>query len=131
MQISISAVTLDELAFSAEYSQQAERNLADIAAMVARLEVFSFENKAAYRFGQIREELYSAVSPIGPYGMMMAGHVRASGLILVTNNVKEFEQVPGLKFENWSEVFSKNHLKIRGLDKIFDCIYFMYIQLLL
>jgi hypothetical protein len=85
----------------------------------------------AYRFGQIREELYIAVSPIGPYGMMMAGHVRASCLILVTNNVKEFEQVPGLKFENWSEVFSKNHLKIRGLDKIFDCIYFMYIQLLL
>jgi len=35
--------------------------------------------------------------------MMIAGQARASGLILVTNNVKEFDRVPGLVLEDWSE----------------------------
>jgi tRNA(fMet)-specific endonuclease VapC len=39
--------------------------------------------------------------PIGPYDMMIAGHARASAMILVTNNGKEFERVPGLQVENW------------------------------
>lgn len=99
----ISAVTLGELVFGAEHSQQVERNLADIEAMVARLEVLPFDEKAAYQFGQIRAALYHAGQLIGPYDMMIAGHARASGLILVTNNVKEFERVPGLMLEDWSE----------------------------
>jgi tRNA(fMet)-specific endonuclease VapC len=35
--------------------------------------------------------------------MMIAGQARALGLILVTNNVKEFDGVPGLVLEDWSE----------------------------
>ena len=45
-QMGISAVTLGELVFGAEHSQQVERNLADIETMAARLEVLPFENKA-------------------------------------------------------------------------------------
>lgn len=101
-QMCISSVTLGELVFGAEHSQQVERNLADIEAMIARLEVLPFDNKAAYHFGQIRAALYSIGRPIGPYDMMIAGQARASGLILVTNNSKEFERVPGLQLENWS-----------------------------
>lgn len=100
-QICISTVTLGELVFGAEHSEQVERNLADIEAMTARLEVLPYENKAAYQFGQIRAELYRTGKPIGPYDMMIAGHARAKGLILVTNNIKEFTRVPGLLLENW------------------------------
>ena len=100
-QICISALTLGELVFGAERSQQVERNLADIEALVARLEVLPLDSKAAYHFGQIRAALYMSGKPIGPYDMMIAGHARASGLILVTNNIKEFERVPGLLLENW------------------------------
>jgi len=102
-QMCISVVTLGELVFGAEHSQQVERNLADIESLVARLEVLSFDNKAAYHFGQIRAALYSSGKPLGPYDMMIAGHARASGLILVTNNVKEFARVPGLLLENWAK----------------------------
>jgi tRNA(fMet)-specific endonuclease VapC len=102
-QIGISAVTLGELVFGAEHSQEVERNLADIEAIAARLEVVPFDNKAAYHFGQIRAELYRTGQPIGPYDMMIAGQARAMGLILVTNNVKEFERVQGLLLEDWSE----------------------------
>ena len=102
-QMCISAVTLGELVFGAENSQQMDQNLADIEEFAARLEVLSFDNKAAYHFGQIRAALYSSGKPLGPYDMMIAGHARASGLILVTNNVKEFARVPGLLLENWAK----------------------------
>ena len=102
-QMGISAVTLGELVFEAEHSQQVERNLADIEAMAARLEMLPFDDKAAYHFGQIWAALYLTGRPIGPYGMMIAGHARAYGLKLVSNNVKEFERVPGLVLEDWSE----------------------------
>jgi tRNA(fMet)-specific endonuclease VapC len=71
--------------------------------MVARLEVLPFDDKAAYHFGQIRAALYRSGQPIGPYDMMIAGQARAAGLTLVTNNKKEFERVPGLVLEDWSE----------------------------
>jgi tRNA(fMet)-specific endonuclease VapC len=102
-QMGISAITLGELVFGAEYSRQVEQNLQDIEALAARLEVLPFDNKAAYHFGQIRAALYRTGQPIGPYDMMIAGQARAMGLILVTNNIKEFERVPGLLLEDWSE----------------------------
>ena len=102
-QMCISTATLGELVFGAENSQQMDRNLADIEGLAARLEVLSFDNKAAYHFGQIRAALYRSGKPLGPYDMMIAGHARASGLILVTNNVKEFARVPGLLLENWAK----------------------------
>ncbi len=100
-QMGISTVTIGELVFGAEHSQQTERNLADLEALTARLEVLPFDNQAAYHFGQIRAALYRTGQPIGPYDMMIAGQARATGLKLVTNNVKEFERVPGLLLENW------------------------------
>ena len=100
-QMGISTVTIGELVFGAEHSQQTERNLADLEALTARLEVLPFDNQAAYHFGQIRAALYRTGQPIGPYDMMIAGQARAAGLKLVTNNVKEFGRVPGLHLENW------------------------------
>jgi tRNA(fMet)-specific endonuclease VapC len=100
-RMAISTVTLGELVFGAEHSQQVERNLADIESMVARLDVLHFDESAAYHFGQIRASLYGMGKPIGPYDMMIAGHARSRGLKLVTNNMQEFERVEGLQLENW------------------------------
>ncbi len=100
-QTCISSITWGELVYGAERSSQPERNLADIEGFAARLEVAVFDDQAAIHFGQIRAELYRKGKPIGPYDMMIVGHARALGLILVTNNMKEFERVPGLRLENW------------------------------
>ena len=102
-QMGISSVTWGELVFGAERSQQTERNLADIEAMASRLEILPLDSNAATHFGQVRAELYSVGKPIGPYDMMIAGHARALGLILVTNNTREFEHVRGIRIENWAE----------------------------
>jgi len=100
-QMCLSSVSLGELIFGAERSSQTERNLADINGLIARMEVAPFDEHASEHFGQLRAELYKSGQPIGPYDMMIAGHARSMGLILVTNNTKEFERVPGLRVENW------------------------------
>ena len=100
-QLCISTVTWGELVYGAEHSARPEDNLAVIEGMIARLEVLPFERHDADHFGQIRSELYKEGMPIGPYDMMIAGHARARGLILVTNNIREFGRVPGLRVDDW------------------------------
>jgi len=97
----ISTITLGELIYGAEKSAQTERNLADIEGLVARLDVLDFDDIAAAHFGQIRAELAKAGKSIGSYDAMIAGHARSRGLILVTNNTREFKRVAGLRLENW------------------------------
>ena len=99
--LAMSTVTLGELIYGAEKSTQSARNLADIEALAARLDVVPFDSEAAIHFGQVRAELANSGKVIGPYDLMIAGHARSRGLILVTNNLREFNRVPGLRVENW------------------------------
>ncbi len=99
--LSLSAVSLAELQYGAEKSSMAERNLAVVERFATRVEVLAFDQKAATQSGQIRAELAKAGTPIGPYDVMIAGHARSEGLILVTNNVREFSRVDGLRLEKW------------------------------
>ena len=100
--LSMSAVTLGELIYGAEKSVQVVRNLEDIEGLAARMEVLPFDNEAATHFGQVRTELAGSGKIIGPYDLMIAGHARSRGLIVVTNNLREFNRVPGLRVENWT-----------------------------
>lgn len=97
----ISSVTLMELVYGAEKSQAPERNLAVVEGYVSRLEVLDYDGQAAIHSGQIRAELARKGSPVGPYDQMIAGHARSRGLIVVTNNRREFERIPGIRTEDW------------------------------
>lgn len=101
-QMCISSVTYMELVYGAERSSNPERNLNEIEGFAARLEVLPYDNSAAVHTGQIRAELAASGMPIGPYDQMIAGHARSMGLVVVTNNVKEFNRVAGLRLENWT-----------------------------
>lgn len=67
----------------------------------ARLDVLPYHNDAAAHTGQLRAELKKVARPIGPYDEMIAGHARSQGLVVVTNNAKPFENVPGIRLTNW------------------------------
>lgn len=99
--LAISSVTLAELVHGAEKSARREKNLDVVEGFAARLEVLAFGEKAAVHSGQIRAELARRGTPIGPYDVMIAGHARSEGLVVVSNNVGEFERVEGLRVENW------------------------------
>ncbi len=102
-QMCISSVTLMELIYGAEKSASPERNLAVVEGFAARLDVLKYDENAAAHTGQLRAELGRAGTPIGPYDQMIAGHARSLGLILVTNNRREFDRVSGLRVEDWIE----------------------------
>ena len=100
-QLCISAITLGELIYGAEKSERPVENLAVAEQFAARLEVLPFSDAAAAHFGQIRAALERAGRPVGAYDLMIGGHARSEGLILVTNNMREFKRMDGLRLENW------------------------------
>ena len=98
-EMSISTVTLGELLFGAENSNNPQANLAVVEGYAARVEVFDYDREAAIQFAQLRVELSQNL--IGAYDLMIAAHARSRGLILVSNNIEEFSRVPGLRVDNW------------------------------
>ncbi len=98
----ISSVTLMELIYGAEKSQMPERNLAVIEGFVSRIDVLDYDAAAATHSDQIRAEPARQGRPVGPFDQMIAGHARSRGLIIVTNNTREFERVDGLRISDWS-----------------------------
>jgi tRNA(fMet)-specific endonuclease VapC len=100
-QLCVSSITLGELHYGAEKSTRRVDNLTAIEHFVARLEVLAFEAKAAAHYGQLRAELERAGTPCGPHDMQIGGHARSEGLIVVTNNTREFSRMPGVRAENW------------------------------
>ena len=100
-QLCISAITLMELVYGAEKSSSPERNLAVVEGFAARLEVLSYDSDAAAHTGMIRAELARAGTPIGPYDQMIAGHARSLGLVVITDNLREFRRVDGLRVDDW------------------------------
>lgn len=97
----ISSITLMELLYGAEKSSRPNHNLAVIESFAARLVVLPFDDRAAAHAAQIRHSLAKVGTPIGPFDFQIAGHARALGLTVVTNNLREFMRVPGLQVENW------------------------------
>ena len=99
--MAISAISLAELMYGAEKSSDVARNLAVIEDFCSRLEVLPYASKAAQHYGNIRAALQKTGQPIGSNDMHIAAHARSEGLVLVSNNLREFERVPGLLSENW------------------------------
>lgn len=97
----ISSVTYAELVHGAEKSSQRERNLQIVEDFISRLDVLDYGKKAASHYGDIRAELEKKGLTIGVNDLHIAGHARSEGLVLVTNNVREFERVAALRLENW------------------------------
>ena len=102
-EICISSVTYAELVHGVEKSQAIERNRVSLILLLANIEIMNFDSLAAESYGKIRADLERAGKPIGPLDMMIAGHAKALGYVVVTNNTKEFGRVEGLKLENWAE----------------------------
>lgn len=98
----ISSITQMELVYGVEKSAAVERNREVLAGLLGRLTILDYDQKAAEHTGQIRAELEKKGLKIGPYDSQIAGHARSQGLVLVTNNVREFERVAGLRIEDWA-----------------------------
>lgn len=98
----ISSITLAELEHGVEKSSYPDRNRAALMRFISILDVVPFDDVAAVEYGRICAFLQKIGKPIGTMDMLIAAHAKAEAVILVTNNVREFERVPGLSVENWA-----------------------------
>ena len=86
----ISVITLAELEHGVEKSASPEKNTVALMQFLVILGVLPFDGAAASEYGKICAYLQKQGTPIGTMDMLIAGHAKAQGLILVTNNVREF-----------------------------------------
>jgi tRNA(fMet)-specific endonuclease VapC len=100
-QTCISTITLAELLHGAEKSAKVDHNLRQVEDFVSRLVVLDYGSKAAAHYGDIRAVLERKGLTIGVNDLHIAGHARSEGLMLVTNNMREFERVEALRLDNW------------------------------
>jgi len=105
-RMAISVITLSELYHGAEKSASVAKNLAVVETFASLLEVLPYTARATQHYGSIRSTLEKAGQPIGINDLHIAAHARSEGLTLVSNNLREFNRVPGLLTENWVDSLS-------------------------
>ena len=99
--IGVSSITVSELYYGAQKSNRPEKNLQRLFDFLLPFEILSYDEIAASAYGSLRAALERRGELIGPLDMLIAAHALSQNLILVSNNVREFQRVPGLRIENW------------------------------
>lgn len=101
--VGVSAITVAELSYGVWKSRDPARNSQALERFLLPLIVAPFDEAAATAYGPIRTALESSGQIIGGMDLLIAAHARALKAVLVTNNVREFQRIPGLMIENWME----------------------------
>jgi tRNA(fMet)-specific endonuclease VapC len=97
----ITTIVLTELLHGAAKSGRPEQNRREVEGFAARIDVLPFDPDAAGHAADIRTDLERQGQAIGGYDLLIAGHARSRGLIVVTGNLGEFGRVDGLRCEDW------------------------------
>lgn len=101
--VGISSITLAELQYGIEKSSNSEKNREALEKFLTPIEIIDYGYEATVEYGKIRADLEKKGVPIGPLDMLIASHAKSLDVILVTNNVREFERITGLRIENWAK----------------------------
>jgi predicted nucleic acid-binding protein len=103
----MSVITLMELFYGAHKSQKIASNLAKIKTLENSLEIIPVGEELAEIFGMTKAQLEKAGSPLDDFDLIIASCALSNNLVLVTNNVKHFRRIEGLKLTNWTEYPAK------------------------
>ena len=103
MGIAVSSLTVAELEFGVWNSAAPERNRIALLEFLSIFDTLPFSDLDASAYGPIRANLKKVGKIIGPIDMLLAAQAVANGLVLVTNNIKEFNRVPNLLIEDWTK----------------------------
>ncbi len=99
-EICTSIIVAAELRFGV--AKGGRRRLANrVEELLRTLEVVAFDAPSDVAYGEVRAQLERAGETIGPNDMLIAAHALSLGLVLVTDNEREFTRVRGLTLENW------------------------------
>ncbi len=100
--ISLSSVSVMEIEYGLKLHPARAKELnVVIEALLNEIHILNFGERDAKIAATLRAELKKAGTPIGFYDLLIASQALSHGLILVTQNTKEFERVPTLILEDW------------------------------
>ena len=99
--IAISAMTRAEIRSSLELMEALDKRRRRIDLLFIELPVLPWNTATADQFGRINAHLRRNGTPIGDMDTLIAAHASAEKLTLVTDNIRNFEKLPGLKVEDW------------------------------
>jgi tRNA(fMet)-specific endonuclease VapC len=102
-EAALSVVTLGELVYGVRKSPTPEAAWEIFQNFAGSFQILQLPIEAANTYGEIRAALESRGEIIGTNDLWIAAHAKTLDLTLVTNNVREFRRVRGLKIENWTE----------------------------
>jgi len=97
----ICTVNLAELYKGVYCSQQVAKNLADVNNLLSLVPVVDVDRNAALEFGLIQGELRRIGKLTGVFDALIAAVARSRTDILVTDNTKDFQNIPNLQLKNW------------------------------
>jgi tRNA(fMet)-specific endonuclease VapC len=100
-EIVICSVVKAELFYGAMKSVNPARSLAKQKKFLNRFGSLPFDDQSAEIYGQIRAQLESQGTPIGPADLLIAAIAITNQTTLVTHNTREFSRVAGLQIEDW------------------------------
>jgi tRNA(fMet)-specific endonuclease VapC len=101
--LKISIVTLMELYYGAYKSQKVTSNLGKIKSIEDAVEIIPIGRESAEVFAMLKANLEKAGTPLDDFDLILAACALANDLVLVTNNVKHFERIEGLRLTNWAQ----------------------------
>ena len=101
--IKIPAIVEAELAVGALKSLYVDKSVKQVQEFCAPFEIVPFDKNEAWVCGRIRADLERKGIKIGYNDTLIAATVLSRGGVLVTNNVKEFSRVDGLRVEDWTQ----------------------------
>ena len=96
----ISEITLAELVYGAEKSQNPSKNHQLIENFIQQIAVLPLYS-AIYLYGKEKARLSSLGLNIGDFDLLIGSTAVENDLIMVTENVSEFERISDIKIENW------------------------------
>ena len=101
-QFGISSITIGELIYGVNKSQEKGNNLQAILKILSPFIVLDFTSKDGWVYGEIRAELEAKGQIIGGNDLLISAQAKNRNLIVITDNVKEYKRIAGLKVENWA-----------------------------
>ena len=100
--LKISVITLMELYFGAYKSEKVNVNLAKIRTLENTFEIIETNKNSAETYGMLKASLEKAGTPLDDFDLIIAACALSHNLTLVTNSVKHFNRIEGLKISNWT-----------------------------
>ncbi len=100
-EMGISSITVSELHYGACKSIHIKENIHRLDEFLCPFEIIPYDEDASKCYGKIRSQLEKKGKVIGPLDMLIAAHALSKKLILISNNIKEFNRIKSLNVQNW------------------------------